>query len=144
MGQLLALVAPANQDLVGLIDAWGEGFVGELDYKEEATNAERFIASIAKTPLAGAVTAPQVVSECTSDKVLTTEWVVGSRLQESPASDVTKLCSVAMVSYLTMLLEFGVLHADPHPGNLFVTEDGRLCILDWGLVTRLDEELQIR
>eukprot|EP00977_Amphora_coffeiformis_P003262 scaffold609_cov170-Amphora_coffeaeformis.AAC.16 len=42
-----------------------------------------------------------------------------------------------------MLLELGVLHCDPHPGNLLRTPDGRLCILDWGMVTRLDGDLQL-
>ena len=44
---------------------------------------------------------------------------------------------------LTMLLELGLLHCDPHPGNLLRTPDGRLCILDWGMVTRLDGDLQL-
>jgi hypothetical protein len=42
-----------------------------------------------------------------------------------------------------MMLETGLLHFDPHPGNLLRTNDGKLCILDWGMVTRLDSELQI-
>jgi len=75
--------------------------------------------------------------------VLTTEWVVGERLETSGAEDVTKLCSVAMNTYLTMMLETGVLHADPHPGNLLRTPDGRLCILDWGLVTTLDPSFRV-
>jgi len=48
-----------------------------------------------------------------------------------------------MNSYLTMMLETGLLHCDPHPGNLLRTTDGKLCILDWGMVTRLDPDLQI-
>eukprot|EP00669_Euglena_mutabilis_P002756 TRINITY_DN13477_c0_g1_i1.p1 TRINITY_DN13477_c0_g1~~TRINITY_DN13477_c0_g1_i1.p1 ORF type:complete len:380 (-),score=136.14 TRINITY_DN13477_c0_g1_i1:277-1416(-) len=48
-----------------------------------------------------------------------------------------------MNTYLTMMLESGVLHADPHPGNLLRSEDGRLCILDWGLVTSIPKELQL-
>lgn len=98
---------------------------------------------MAATPLAGAVCAPPVVEALTTKKVLTTEWILGTRLELSSAADVTKLCSVAMNTYLTMLLETGVIHADPHPGNLLRMPDGRLCILDWGLVTRLDKENQI-
>jgi hypothetical protein len=72
-----------------------------------------------------------------------TEWVDGKRLDQSEAKDITVLCSIAMNTYLTMLLEMGILHCDPHPGNLFRTADGRLCILDWGMVTRLDTDLQL-
>jgi len=141
--RILTLTSPLNTDIVGLIDAWGLGFVGELNYVQEAANAEQFESAIAKTPLAGVVCVPPVVNECTTTKVLTTEWIVGERLEQSTASDVTYLCSVAMNSYLTMLLELGVLHADPHPGNLLRKQDGTLCILDWGLVTEMDEGLQM-
>mmetsp|Transcript_7431 Transcript_7431/g.16376 ORF Transcript_7431/g.16376 Transcript_7431/m.16376 type:complete len:750 (-) Transcript_7431:142-2391(-) len=140
-----AIIAPfqASQDFVGLIDEWGVGFVGELDYKQEARNAERFLEDLEHTPLAGQVFAPKVVSEASSRKVLTTEWIDGVRLEEAPPQDVTRLCSVAMNTYLTMLLQTGTLHADPHPGNLLCTPDGRLCILDWGCVTELDPGLRI-
>mmetsp|Transcript_63702 Transcript_63702/g.197693 ORF Transcript_63702/g.197693 Transcript_63702/m.197693 type:complete len:762 (+) Transcript_63702:678-2963(+) len=140
---LSALGTGLNTDLVGLIDAWGVGFVGELDYREEARNAEGFQEAIQRTPLGGAVFSPPVVAACSSRKVLTSEWIDGERLERSTAEDVTKLCSVAMNTYLTMLLETGVLHADPHPGNLLRTPDGRLCILDWGLVTSLNEDFRV-
>ena len=131
-----------NSDTTGTVDAWGVGFVDELDYISEAENAEYFTESISTTPLSGVVFAPSVVEELTTGKVLTTEWVLGERLDKSPNEDVTILCSIAMNSYLTMMLETGVLHCDPHPGNLLRTPDGKLCILDWGMVTRLDPNLQ--
>jgi len=132
-----------NTDIAGTVDEWGKGFVGELDYREEARNAKLFQEDIERTPLAGAVFAPPPIDGCFSTKVLTTEWVVGERLEQSNAEDVTKLCSVAMNTYLTMMLETGVLHADPHPGNLLRTPDGRLCILDWGLVTNLNPSFRV-
>eukprot|EP00929_Paragymnodinium_shiwhaense_P067581 TRINITY_DN33994_c0_g1_i1.p1 TRINITY_DN33994_c0_g1~~TRINITY_DN33994_c0_g1_i1.p1 ORF type:complete len:749 (+),score=178.28 TRINITY_DN33994_c0_g1_i1:166-2412(+) len=138
----LELVAPVNTDLIGLVDAWGEGFVGELDYLQEAKNTKDFQEAIQSTPLGGAVCSPPVVDRLTTPKVLVTEWINGERLENSEASDITTLCSVAMNTYLTMLLQTGVLHADPHPGNLLRMPDGKLCILDWGLVTSLDEDLQ--
>jgi len=110
---------------------------------DEATNGEAFIEFMDQTPLKGAVCAPPVVTELSTNKVLTTEWILGTRLEASDGPDVTTLCSVAMNTYLTMLLEMGVIHADPHPGNLLRMTDGRLCILDWGLVSRLDREKQI-
>ena len=60
-----------------------------------------------------------------------TEWVDGTRLDLDASPDVPRLCGVAISAYLTMLLDTGVLHCDPHPG-LLRTTDGKLCILDWG------------
>lgn len=130
-------------DLAGTVDAWGAGFIDELDYVDEAANAKSFTLSIADTPLSGVVFAPEPVDELTTGRVLTTEWVVGERLDKSAKDDVTILCSIAMNAYLTMMLETGVLHCDPHPGNLLRTTDGKLCILDWGMVTRLEPDIQI-
>ena len=132
-----------NTDTVGTVDAWGLGFVDELDYLSEARNAETFMESIQTTPLSEVVFSPPVVNEFSTEKVLTTEWVNGERLDRSSNEDVTVLCSIAMNSYLTMMLETGLLHCDPHPGNLLRTKDGILCILDWGMVTRLDSDLQL-
>merc|ERR1712176_833056 len=80
--------------------------------------------------------------ELVRDKVLTTEWVLGERLDKSGKDDVSILCSIAMNAYLTMLLDTGVLHCDPHKGNLLRTTDGRLCILDWGMTLDVPKDLQ--
>ena len=98
-----------NTDFVGIVDTWGAGFVDELDYMEEAINAKSFTESIQQTPLSGVVFAPPVVDELTTRKVLTTEWVVGERLDKSAKEDISILCSIAMNSYLTMMLETGLL-----------------------------------
>lgn len=98
-----------NTDFVGIVDTWGAGFVDELDYIEEAINAKSFTESIQQTPLSGVVFAPPVVDELTTRKVLTTEWVVGERLDKSAKEDISILCSIAMNSYLTMMLETGLL-----------------------------------
>jgi predicted unusual protein kinase regulating ubiquinone biosynthesis (AarF/ABC1/UbiB family) len=133
-----------NSDTVGTVDAWGAGFVDELDYTQEAANAAFFSERIKETPLKDVVFAPTVVEGCSTRSVLVTEWVDGERLDRSSSADVAVVCSIAMNTYLTMLLELGVLHCDPHPGNLLrVKADGRLCILDWGMVTRLDKNLQL-
>ena len=136
-------VSGANTDLIGLVDDWGRGFVDELDYELEASNAEEFVSSIADSPLAGVVTAPTVDRKLSTKRVLVTGWVDGERLERSQADDVSKLCGVALNTYLTMLLSTGLLHCDPHPGNLLRTSDGRLCILDWGLVTTVRQDLQL-
>jgi predicted unusual protein kinase regulating ubiquinone biosynthesis (AarF/ABC1/UbiB family) len=131
-----------NTDLVGLVDAWGEGFVNELDYRKEAAATVAFSAAMRQRGL-GSVFAPEVVSALSSTHVLTTKWVEGERLAASAASDVPRLCGVALNAYLTMLLDTGTLHCDPHPGNLLRTPDGRLCILDWGMVIKVPTDLQL-
>eukprot|EP00633_Aureoumbra_lagunensis_P007629 CAMPEP_0197316730 /NCGR_PEP_ID=MMETSP0891-20130614/43858_1 /TAXON_ID=44058 ORGANISM="Aureoumbra lagunensis, Strain CCMP1510" /NCGR_SAMPLE_ID=MMETSP0891 /ASSEMBLY_ACC=CAM_ASM_000534 /LENGTH=756 /DNA_ID=CAMNT_0042806341 /DNA_START=125 /DNA_END=2395 /DNA_ORIENTATION=+ len=132
-----------NTDLPGLVDTWGERFVDELDYRKEANNAALFMQSILRTPLAHSVFAPSVIPACSSGRVLTTEWIEGTRLDRLSGPQVLKFCSVALNAYLTMLLESTTLHADPHPGNFVVSPDGRLAILDWGLVTSLEPGLQL-
>ena len=131
-----------NTDLESLVDEWGLRFVEELDYNREAANGERFRLAMESRPdLAGVVTAAPVLKNASTRRVLTTGWIDGQRLDTSEEGDVPRLCAVALASYLAMLLDIGLLHADPHPGNLFRTSDGKLCILDWGLVTPVSPEL---
>ena len=131
-----------NTDLESLVDEWGRRFVEELDYGLEAANGERFRLAMESRPdLAEVVTAAPVLRRASTRRVLTTGWIDGQRLDTSEEGDVPRLCAVALASYLAMLLDIGVLHADPHPGNLFRTSDGKLCILDWGLVTPVSPEL---
>jgi len=108
-------LANLNTDTVGTVDAWGTGFVDELDYLQEAENAIMFTDQISDTPLRDVVFAPAVVDDdgLTTKRVLVSEWIDGERLDESDERDVTVLCSIAMNTYLTMLLELGLLHADP-------------------------------
>ena len=131
-----------NSDLEGLVDEWGRRFIAELDYEAEATNGENFAKAMAsRSDLGGVVTAAPVFRQASTRRVLTTGWIEGVRLQDSKADDTAQLCAVALTSYLAMLLDLGYLHADPHPGNLLRTNDGKLCILDWGLVTPVSKDL---
>ena len=140
----IACLFGAPGDIVGIADAWGAGLVDETDYLSEAKNAALFNEELAGSPLEGRVYAPAVVNATSSRRVLTTEWVEGERLDRTAATDdVPRLASLAMNTYMNMMLETGTLHCDPHPGNLLRTPDGRLCVLDWGLVTTLDKELRL-
>lgn len=140
----IAAVFGAPGDIVGIADAWGTGLVDELDYLAEARNAAAFNEALVGGPLDGRVYAPRVIGAASSGRVLTTEWVDGERLDATAEkADVPRLASLAMNTYMDMMLESGTLHCDPHPGNLLRTADGRLCILDWGLVTALDADLRL-
>lgn len=102
-------------DLQALANEWGRGFIAELDYHTEAANTKRFNVEMEKRNL-NAVTAPIVVDQFSTNRILTTRWVDGTRLDQSDADDVPRLCSVALNAYLVMLLELQSLHCDPHPG----------------------------
>jgi hypothetical protein len=99
-------------NLQALANEWGRGFIAELDYHTEAANTIRFNQEMQKRNL-NAVTAPTVVSEYSTEQILVTEWVDGTRLDQSDADDVPRLCSVALNAYLVMLLELQSLHCDP-------------------------------
>ena len=126
---------------LALVDEWGRGFVNEVDYVAEATNTAEFSRAMRKRGL-GAVISPRVVTDLLRENVLVTEWIDGTRLDASASPDVPRLCGVAINAYLTMLLDTGTLHCDPHPGNLLRTYDGRLCILDWGMTLQVPGDLQ--
>lgn len=98
---------------IGLVDEWGRGFVAETDYRLEAANTVQFEEAMRKRKL-DAVCAPAVVEDLVRDKVLVTEWVEGTRLDRDASTDVPRLCGVAINAYLTMLLDTGCLHCDPH------------------------------
>ena len=119
---------------IQLVDEWGRGFVAETDYRLEAKNTQEFGASMKARGLE-AVCAPAVVEELVRDTVLVTEWVERTRHDRDASPDVPRLCGVAINAYLTMLLDTGVLHCDPHPGNLLRSKEGKLVILDWGMTS---------
>jgi len=130
-----------NSDVEGLVDEWGRGFVAELDYRTEGLKAVEFAEAMRRRNI-DTVTSPEPALDLSTGQVLVSEWVEGERLEKSSSEDVAKLCGVALTAYLTMLLDTGTLHADPHPGNLMRTQDGRLCILDWGLTTEVTRDQQ--
>jgi predicted unusual protein kinase regulating ubiquinone biosynthesis (AarF/ABC1/UbiB family) len=133
-----------NTDLVALVDEWGSRFVDELDYTKEAAAGSAFRAAMEARGLGASITAAEVVAPLSSRRVLTTAWVEGTRLDATTldAPEARRMVELAVAAYLTMLLDTGSLHADPHPGNLLRTPDGALCILDWGLITPVTQPQQ--
>jgi predicted unusual protein kinase regulating ubiquinone biosynthesis (AarF/ABC1/UbiB family) len=79
----------------------------------EAKNTKDFGKAMSKRGL-DSVCAPNVVDSLVRNKLLVTEWVQGTRLDRDASPDVPRLCGVAINAYLTMLLDTGVLHCDPH------------------------------
>ncbi|XP_060180486.1 uncharacterized protein LOC132610218 [Lycium barbarum] len=138
LGLVLRKFPQVSIDVVGLVDEWAARFFEELDYVNEGENGTLF-AEMMKKDLPQVVV-PKTYSKYTSRKVLTTSWIDGEKLSQSKASDVGDLVNVGVICYLKQLLDTGFFHADPHPGNLIRTPDGKLAILDFGLVTKLTDD----
>lgn len=124
-------------DVVALVDEFAGRFYDELDYRIECENGIRIAENMASLPK---VKIPKNFPAYTSRRVHTAEWVEGEKLAQSTAGDTLDLVNVGVVAYLTQLLGAGFFHADPHPGNMIRTPDGQLCILDFGLMTEINDD----
>ncbi|XP_065862860.1 uncharacterized protein [Euphorbia lathyris] len=138
LGLVLRKFPQISIDVVGLVDEWAARFFEELDYINEGENGTLFAEMMRKD--LPQVVVPKTYEKYTSRKVLTTQWVDGEKLSQSTESDVGELVNVGVICYLKQLLDTGFFHADPHPGNMIRTPDGKLAILDFGLVTKLTDD----
>lgn len=121
---------------VDFIDCFARGSYLELDYENEAKNQKKFKSEFEKRN--SRVYVPKVHSHLTSRRVLTTEWIDGVKMADAPSDQIRDLIPVGVELFLTQLLDIGSFHADPHPGNLYVTEQGTICLLDFGLCADID------
>ncbi|KAK8945872.1 hypothetical protein KSP40_PGU009559 [Platanthera guangdongensis] len=138
LGLFLRRFSQVSIDVVGLVDEWASRFFEELDYVNEGENGTQF-AEMMKKDLPQVVV-PKTYQRYTSRKVLTTQWIDGEKLSQSTENDVGALVKVGVICYLKQLLDTGFFHADPHPGNMIRTPDGKLAILDFGLVIKLTDD----
>ena len=128
-----------NAELI--VDEFGEKLLEELDYVQEARNIEDFFANFKNDP---AVKIPWVRRDLSGPKVLIMEWIDGVRCTDVEALktsglDLQQFIRTGVVSGLRQLLEFGLFHGDPHPGNIFALRDGRIAYVDFGNVAELSQ-----
>ena len=109
-----------------------------MDYDNEADNQIRFKKELGQRNCK--VKIPSVYLDYTSRRVLTSEWIDGVKLADAPKERIRQLIPDGVELFLIQLLDVGSFHSDPHPGNLFVTNDGVLCLLDFGLCAEVDEK----
>ncbi|ABX09783.1 ABC1 kinase family protein [Prochlorococcus marinus] len=126
-----------RSDLVALIDELGRRVFEEMDYINEAENALKFRKLHSHNRN---IAVPKIYKEITSKRILTMEWIDGVKLTELAAVkklgiDPDRMIEIGVNCSLQQLLEHGFFHADPHPGNLLALEDGRLCYLDFGMMS---------
>lgn len=131
-------------DWEGILGEFATVVFEEMDYVQEGQNAETFRANFRKWP---EVYVPVIYWSHSSPRVLTMEFIGGTKVTDLEAlrernihpPDVIKLIAR---TYLKQLLEDGYFHADPHPGNLRVMDDGRMAFFDFGMVGRISAKLQ--
>ena len=131
-----------RSDLVALIDELGKTVFEEMDYLNEAENAEKFRAMHQHN---SKIAVPKIYKKITSRRVLTMEWIDGTKLTnlddvKNLGIDPDEMIDIGVQCSLEQLLEHGFFHADPHPGNLLALKDGRLCYLDFGMMSEVTRE----
>ncbi|HEY9628032.1 MAG TPA: AarF/ABC1/UbiB kinase family protein [Coleofasciculaceae cyanobacterium] len=131
-----------GHDLLLVVDEFGTKLFEEIDYQNEGKNAEKFAANFLGDPT---VKVPLIYWRYSSHHVLTLEWIHGSKLTDlqkirESNLDQDTLIEIGVTAGLRQLLEFGFFHADPHPGNLFATPDGRMAYIDFGMMDQLEQE----
>jgi ubiquinone biosynthesis protein len=124
-----------------LVDELARNLHKEIDFRQEAMNNERF-AEIFRG--AAGITVPAVIDGLYTEWVMVQEMSHGRRIDdEAFAADGPRLAHVLVEAYLQQFFREGVFHGDPHPGNLFVLSDGRICLHDFGLVGFLDRRTRL-
>ncbi|MBQ6218705.1 MAG: AarF/ABC1/UbiB kinase family protein [Methanosphaera sp.] len=116
----------------------------ELNYMEEVVNIGKITNNFKDDET---VEIPQAYKDCCTSKVITMELVDGYEISDLFDKDIEgidkkELAKIGTQSYLKQILLDGFFHADPHPGNMFVTKDGKLAYIDWGMVGVISEEFR--
>lgn len=138
-------LAIAHQaDAVGLVGEFSWTIREELDYLREGRNAERLQAAF---PEGSDIVIPGVVWDLTTRRVLTMQRLRGVRIDRvdeirALGVDTRAVATTALLAYVRQILTLGIFHADPHPGNFLVQRDGRIGLLDFGLVGSLDDRVR--
>jgi ubiquinone biosynthesis protein len=143
VARLLGAAIPSVRsfNLPDLVEELAETLRGELDFEHEAHNAERFAETNADEP---AVLVPRIFWHATTRRVLTMEHSPGHRVDTAPMDSArnAQTAQLLMRLFLVQVFEHGVFHGDPHPGNIFVLEDARLCFHDFGALGELSPRVQ--
>ncbi|HKJ96874.1 MAG TPA: AarF/ABC1/UbiB kinase family protein [Thermoplasmataceae archaeon] len=114
----------------------------EIDYRKEAENSNRIRENLLKREDA---LIPRVINEISGKEVMVTEYIIGTKITDIEGLkknnvDMQDLAFRVDLAFMRMLLRDDIFHADPHPGNISVTPEGRNILYDFGMVGNLDDE----
>ncbi|HEY0006641.1 MAG TPA: AarF/UbiB family protein [Pyrinomonadaceae bacterium] len=126
-------------DFGNMLDQMRKSLLNELDYRREANNLKTFRANLSQFDM---IVIPEPIDDYTTSLVLTMEYIHGNKITDiSPVvlveMDGRALATQLFSAYLKQILVDGFFHADPHPGNIFLTDDRLIGMLDVGMVGRL-------
>jgi predicted unusual protein kinase regulating ubiquinone biosynthesis (AarF/ABC1/UbiB family) len=132
-------VKQVRSNLRAIIDELAERIFEETNYNQEGRNADKFKKFYGYME---EIYVPKIYWEYTGKRVLTMEWIDGTKLTDIEAVqekgiDATHVIEIGVECSLRQLLEHGFFHADPHPGNLLAMDDGKLAYLDFGMMSRI-------
>lgn len=125
-------------DLPGIVKVIRDTLLKEIDFTTELRNMNIARAYASETE----IHIPKTYDQYCSEKILVMEFIQGEKFKDIvPGSryDTKRLATQGLNAAIKQILADGFFHADPHPGNLLVTEEMKLCIIDWGMVGRLTE-----
>ncbi len=130
--------------LENLADEFGRTIREEMDYDREASMLNEIRANFEDDP---DIVIPRVIESHSGSRVLTMEFLSGTKINRIDELDEEGLDSHELAvnlqrAYLQMIIQDGVFHADPHPGNLSVTDDGSIIFYDFGMSGHVDDFIQ--
>ncbi len=130
--------------LSSIIDEFARIISEEMDFAKEAENTERFRENFRANLN---LIIPEVYPELTTERVLVLRYYRGTRVDrlastQAKGIDVARVLENLVEIYGQQVLLDGFFHADPHPGNILIKEDGRIVLVDFGMVVTLDEEMR--
>jgi ubiquinone biosynthesis protein len=127
-----------------ILEELRKSLMRELDYRQEARNLATFAGNLRDFE---EIVVPHPVDDYTTSRVLTMDYVRGRKITElSPLAridlDGYRLAERLFQAYLQQILVDGFFHADPHPGNVFLTDERRIALIDLGMVGRVSPRFQ--
>src|SRR5919206_4056714 len=136
--------AGRKYEFTPLLEEFRKNLLRELDYRLEARNLVIFASNLREFDR---IIVPQPVEDYTTSRVLTMDYISGRKITSlSPLAKIDldgyQLAEHLFQAYLQQILIDGFFHADPHPGNVFLTDDGRIALIDLGMVARIAPRFQ--
>lgn len=134
----------SRMGFAGMVEEFRRSLMDELDYRREAGNLRLLGEQLSDFDR---IVIPQPVDDYTTSRVLTMSFVAGKSIASMGPLARTELDCPALGeeligAYLDQVLVHGFFHADPHPGNVLLADDGRLALIDFGMVARLSPQVQ--